>query len=158
MRRGTIGDMETFYSLAGGTPAIHRFVDVFYSSVLKDPLLQPLFGEGEPSHVDHLTKFLVEIFEGPDDFTQKLGGYQHIVDVHRGLKVREEQRLRFVELYLAAARQELPDDPLLQRMLEVQVEVGSQIVKQNSNATTDAELHPDRDMPIHRVGDYPPEP
>jgi hemoglobin len=44
--------MESIFEHAGGLPAIHRFVDVFYSSVLADPVLQPLFGAGRPEHVD----------------------------------------------------------------------------------------------------------
>ncbi len=40
------------------------------SSVLVDPLLQPLFGEGQPQHVDHLTAVTAESFGGPDRFTR----------------------------------------------------------------------------------------
>jgi hypothetical protein len=49
--------MEALYEHAGGSAAIRRFVDTFYSSVLADPLLRPLFGEGSPTHVDHLAAF-----------------------------------------------------------------------------------------------------
>jgi hemoglobin len=36
---------------------LHRLEEVFYSKVLADPLLQPLFGKGQPHHVEHLTWF-----------------------------------------------------------------------------------------------------
>ncbi len=58
--------MESIFEHAGGLPAIHRFVDVFYSSVLADPVLQPLFGAGRPEHVDHLTAFDAEQSASPD--------------------------------------------------------------------------------------------
>jgi truncated hemoglobin YjbI len=41
----------------GGEQALHHLEDAFYSSVLEDPLLQPLFGAGSTEHVDHLTAF-----------------------------------------------------------------------------------------------------
>jgi hemoglobin len=40
------------------------------TTVLADPLLQPLFGAGQPEHVDHLTAFTVESFGGPDRFSR----------------------------------------------------------------------------------------
>ena len=102
--------METIYEHAGGYEALHRFVDIFYGSVLADPLLQPLFGAGRPEHVTHLTAFDAEAFGGPDDFTRDFG-FGALIEVHRGLKITEEQRQRFVELYLAAAdRAGLPGD------------------------------------------------
>jgi truncated hemoglobin YjbI len=57
----------TLFEHAGGSDALRRFVDTFYSSVLADPLLQPLFGAGRPEHVDQLTAFEMETFGGPDD-------------------------------------------------------------------------------------------
>src|SRR5438094_6722408 len=93
--------MPSLYEHAGGEPALHRLEDGFYSSVLADPLLKPLFGEGQPQHVDHLTAFTAESFGGPDGFTPELG-FGHLIAVHRHLKITEEQRQRFVELYMAA--------------------------------------------------------
>jgi hemoglobin len=70
---------------------------MFYGSILRDPLLQPLFGDGQPQHVDHLTAFTAESFGGPDRFTRELG-FAHLINVHRHLRITEEQRQRFVEL------------------------------------------------------------
>ena len=102
---------ETLFEHAGGMEGLHRLENHFYSSVLADPLLQPLFGAGKPDHVDHLTWFTAESFGGPDRFTRELG-FGHLIDVHRNLKITEEQRQRFVELYLAALDQaSMPADP-----------------------------------------------
>jgi hemoglobin len=81
------------FEYAGGEEALHRLEQVFYDSVLADPLLQPLFGEGKPTHVDHLTAFTAEPFGGPDRFSRELG-FAHLISVHRGLKITEEQRQR----------------------------------------------------------------
>src|SRR6185312_16243483 len=95
--------METIYDHAGGQEMLHRFVDVFYSSVLADPVLQPLFGAGRPEHVAHLAAFDAETFGGPDTFSREMGGFAELIEVHRGLGITEEQRQRFVDLYMAAA-------------------------------------------------------
>jgi hemoglobin len=139
--------MESIFDHAGGLPAIHRFVDAFYSSVLADPVLTPLFGAGRPEHVDHLTAFDAESFGGPDRFTREFG-FAHLIDAHRGLKITEEQRARFVELYLAAADTAgLPGDAPFRQALREHVEFGSRVAMQNSHATTDDDLHPLREVP-----------
>jgi hemoglobin len=130
-----------------GTEALHRLEDVFYTSVLADPVLQPLFGKGKPSHVDHLTAFTAESFGGPDNFSRELG-FAHLIAVHRGLGITEEQRLRFVELYMTALdTAEMPTDPDFRQAVREHVEFGSMVAMQNSNAKTNAELHPLREVP-----------
>jgi hemoglobin len=139
--------MPSLYDHAGGNDSLHHLEEVFYASVLVDPLLQPLFGSGQPRHVEHLTWFTAESFGGPDRFTKELG-FAHLIDVHRGLKITEAQRQRFVDLYRAAldATQMPDDEPFRQAVLE-HVEFGSQVAMQNSNATSDEELHPLREVP-----------
>jgi truncated hemoglobin YjbI len=90
--------MTSLYEHAGGDEAIHRLEELFYDKVLADPILKTLFTERIPTHVDHLSWFTAESFGGPDRFTRRLG-FQHIIDVHRHLKITDEQRERFVVLY-----------------------------------------------------------
>jgi hemoglobin len=137
----------SLYEHAGGEAALHRLEQLFYDSVLADPLLQPLFGAGKPQHVEHLTMFTAETFGGPDRFTRELG-FQHLIDVHRGLRITEAQRARFVELYVAALDAAgMPDDEPFRTAVREHVEFGTQVAKQNSNATSDDELHPLRSVP-----------
>src|SRR5512132_116827 len=65
--------MPSLFEHAGGEAALHRLEQTFYDSVLRDPLLQPLFGAGQPQHVEHLTMFTAESFGGPARFTEGLG-------------------------------------------------------------------------------------
>jgi hemoglobin len=139
--------MPSLYDFAGGEEALHRLEDTFYTSVLEDPLLQPLFGAGQSQHVDHLTAFTTESFGGPDRFTRELG-FAHLIDVHRHLRIREEQRQRFVELYMAAMdAAEMPDDEDFREAVRSHVEFGSNVAMQNSLAETDEDLHPLREVP-----------
>lgn len=139
--------MPSLFDFAGGEEALHRLEDIFYASVLADPLLQPLFGAGKPHHVDHLTWFTAESFGGPDRFSRELG-FQHLINVHRGLRITEEQRRRFVDLYRQALDAAgMPEDPQFREAVIEHVEFGSQVAMQNSNAATDDDLHPIREVP-----------
>ena len=139
--------MPSLYEFAGGEQALHSLEDTFYGSVLRDPLLQPLFGDGKPEHVDHLTAFTAESFGGPDRFSRQLG-FAHLINVHRGLRISEEQRRRFVELYMAALEaSDLPDDEEFREAVRSHVEFGSKVALQNSQAETEDQLHPLREVP-----------
>jgi hemoglobin len=139
--------MPSLFEFAGGEDALHRLEQVFYDSVLADPLLHPLFGAGQPQHVDHLTAFTAESFGGPDRFSRELG-FAHLIAVHRGLKISEEQRQRFVDLYIAALDAAgMPADPAFRDAVREHVEFGTRVAMQNSHAATDEELHPLREVP-----------
>jgi len=139
--------MPTLFEFAGGEEGLHRLEQVFYDSVLRDPVLQPLFGAGRPEHVDHLTAFTAESFGGPDRFSRELG-FAHLISVHRGLNITEPQRQRFVELYMAALdKAGMPTDPAFREAVREHVEFGSRVAMQNSHAKTEAELHPLREVP-----------
>lgn len=139
--------MPSLFEFAGGEQALHRLEDIFYASVLADPLLVPLFGAGKPEHVDHLTAFTAESFGGPDRFSRELG-FWHLINVHKGLHITEDQRARFVQLYMDALdAAEMPKDPDFRAAVREHVEFGSRVAMQNSHAERDADLHPLREVP-----------
>jgi hemoglobin len=138
---------ETLYEHAGGDEGLHRLEELFYEKALADPLLASLFTERRPTHVDHLTWFTAESFGGPQRFSRELG-FQYIIDVHRNLEITDEQRERFVALYLAALDDaDMPSDEPFREATREHVEFGSRVAQQNSRAKTDAELHPIRQVP-----------
>lgn len=139
--------MKTLYEHAGGHEGLRRFIEIFYGSLLADSLLQPLFGAGRPTHIDHLTNFTAETFGGPDTFSKEMG-FRHLIDVHRHLKITPEQRQRFIDLFMAAADTAgLPDDAPFRQALREHVEFGTEVARQNSHAENDDELHPLREVP-----------
>ena len=136
------------YAHVGGEAAVHRLVATWYPTVLADPLLHPLFGDGHADHVDHLTAFLVEVFGGPDRYTAELGGFPALLVPHHGRRITEEQRQRFVALFLAAADASgFPADARSRTALTEYLEFGTQVAVQNSHATDDAGLHPCQEVP-----------
>ena len=139
--------METIYEHAGGDEAIHRIEDIFYDKVIEDPILRLVFTERMPTHVDHLTWFTAESFGGPDRFTRQFG-FQYIINVHRHLGITDEQKQRFVDLYLEALEEAaLPDDEPFRNAVRSHLEFGSNVAQQNSWAETDSDLHPIREVP-----------
>ena len=129
-------------------PALHRLEDIFYDKILADPLLgTTLFTEKVPTHVDHLTWFTAESFGGPDRFSQQLG-FQYLIDTHRDLHITDEQKSRFVNLYLEALDEAgLPEDEPFREAVRSHLEFGAEVAQQNSWAETDAEPHPIREVP-----------
>jgi hemoglobin len=139
--------MTTLYVHAGGDEALHRAEEVFYDKVLADPLLNRLFAQRVPAHVDHLTRFTAESFGGPQRFTRELG-FAYLIDVHRHLQITDKERERFVALYLEALDEaELPDDEPFRQAVREHLEFGARVAQQNSWAQTDSDLHPIREVP-----------
>ena len=48
MAETTTGETPTLYDWAGGLEALERLTEAFYREVVKDPLLEPLFGRMDP--------------------------------------------------------------------------------------------------------------
>lgn len=141
---------ETLYEHAGGDAGLHRLEELFYRKALADPVLSKVFPERVPTHVDHLTWFTAESFGGPGRFSREVG-FQHLISVHRHRQITDEQRDRFIELYLQALDEAgLPDDGPFREAVREHVEFGARVAQQNSWAATDAELHPIREVPIWR--------
>ncbi|MFI9505335.1 group II truncated hemoglobin [Nocardia sp. NPDC052566] len=139
--------MTSLYEHAGGDEVLHRVEAAFYEKALADPVLKTLFTERRPLHVDHLTWFTAESFGGPERFTDRLG-FDYLIAVHRGLQITDEQRERFVEVYLETFEEAgLFDDAAFRAAVRSHVEFGSAVAQQNSHAETDDQLHPIRAVP-----------
>ncbi|UZN03753.1 group II truncated hemoglobin [Cellulomonas sp. S1-8] len=142
-------DALTLYEHVGGEAGVRRLVESWYPTVLADPLLQQLFGAGHDDHIPHLTAFLAEVFGGPRVYTERLGGFPALLEHHSGLGIDEEQRRRFVELFLAAAdRVGWPDDERTRTALVEYLEFGTEVAAQNSHARSEHDLHPCQEVPV----------
>jgi hemoglobin len=84
---------------------------------------------------------------GPDRFTRQLG-FHYIIDVHRHLRITNEQKERFVTLYLEALDEaDLPNDEPFRDAVRSHLEFGAGVAQQNSWAETDSDLHSIREVP-----------
>jgi hemoglobin len=149
-------DQPTLYEWAGGRPAIERMINRFYDRVERDELLSPFFPGGV--HEDHrrnVTTWWCEVFGGPAQYSDQLGGYERMLSKHRNLGVTDAQRFRFASLMsLAADDAGLPSDPEFRSALVAYLEWGTRIALGNSQAgATPAEHAP---VPRWGWGEAPP--
>ena len=75
-------DTPTLYEWAGGKPAFDRLTEAFYERVGADELLAPLFAGMPPDHPRNVATWLAEVFGGPPEYTERRGGYPHMLDKH----------------------------------------------------------------------------
>lgn len=129
-----MGETPTIHAWVGGTEAIGRWLDTFYDAVEGDDLLGPVFGGAVTrEHRDHVTAWWAEVLGGPATYSEEHGGYEHMLDQHRGLAITAEQRLRFVTLLSRAADAAgLPADPEARSALMAYAEWGSRLAVENS--------------------------
>jgi hemoglobin len=149
-------DEPTIYEWAGGRPAFERWFDVFYDLVEADALLGPVFGgRVTEEHRHNVTTWWCEVMGGPADYTEHEGGYEHMLEKHRGLAITAEQRLRFVTLLSRAADDAgLPADPELRAALMGYAEWGTRLALHNSQPG--AEVAPQAPVPRWGWGMAPP--
>ena len=89
--------MTTIAEFAGGPEAFRRLAEIQYSRCLTDPVLQEIFGtEAHPSHVEHLTAWLTEVFGGEPRYTLEFEVTMEALD-EAGLPDDEAFRTRFRE-------------------------------------------------------------
>jgi hemoglobin len=124
----------TIYAWAGGRAAFARWLDAFYDRVERDELLAPLFGGAvSREHRDHVTDWWSEVMGGPALYTERHGGYEHMLARHRGLGIDAERRLRFVTLLSRAADDAgLPADPEFRAAIMGYAEWATRLAVENS--------------------------
>jgi len=78
---------ETLYTRIGGAAAVDAAVDLFYSKIRADPLLEKQFSHVPMEGLKKMQKkFLTKVFGGPDAYDGK-----SIRDAHRGKGITEEE-------------------------------------------------------------------
>ena len=151
-----MSEEPTLYEWAGGRGAIERMIGCFYDRVEHDDLLSPLFPGGvSAAHRDHVTTWWCEVFGGPAEYTEQLGGYPAMLAHHRELHITADQRFRFASLMsLAADDADLPADPEFRAALVGYLEWGTRLAMHNSQPGAD--VVPQAPVPRWGWGVTPP--
>jgi hemoglobin len=64
----------SFYDQVGGHVFFERFVDVFYAGVADDPVLRPMYPEGDLAPArDRMLMFLEQYWGGPTTYSEQRG-------------------------------------------------------------------------------------
>ncbi|TDB91952.1 oxidoreductase [Actinomadura sp. KC216] len=151
----TTDGTPTLYDWAGGIEALDRLTEEFYRHVRKDELLAPLFQYMSDDHPHHVAMWLAEVFGGPTDYTDELGGFKRMIGSHKGKKIQPEQRKRWVKLMLEAADTVgLPADPEFRSAFVAYIEWGSR--RAMANSQPDAPPSKRETVPIWGWGEAKP--
>jgi hemoglobin len=138
--------IPTLYEWAGGTPALERLTEHFYTAVRADALLGPVFAHMHGEHPRFVAAFIAEVFGGPASYSASRGGHPHMIAQHLGRRLTQEQRRRWVEMLLASADAVgLPDDPEFRSAFVAYLEWGTRLAVINSQPG--AEVVADAPMP-----------
>ena len=145
----------TLFDWAGGSDALRRLTEAFYTEVRRDDLLGPVFRGMDADHPAHVAAWLGEVFGGPPTYTEQRGGYAHMLSQHLGRAIAEPQRRRWVSLLMDAADTVgLPDDPEFRSALAAYVEWGTRLAVANS--APGAQPPPAAPVPRWGWGEAPP--
>jgi hemoglobin len=129
-----VSDVPTLSAWLGGADRLAQVVQMFYREAAEDALLRPLFAQLSVEHIAHVTRFIDEVFGGPKTYSAEHGGHVEMVRRHVGKHIHEQQRQRWMHLWLQCADAcKLPDDPELRSALVGYLEWGSRLAVQNSN-------------------------
>ena len=85
--------------------------------------------------------FTAESFGGPDDFSRELG-FRHLIDVHRGLRITDEQRQRFIGPVRRGARRRGRCPPTRRS--------GTAVMEQSSSGPRSPQARPTEGVLDHR--------
>jgi hemoglobin len=130
----------TVYEWAGGRDAFARWLNRFYDLVEAEaPDIARMFGERvSATHREHVSDWWAEVMGGPPVYSERRGGYEHMLARHRDLGITADQRLRFVTLLSRAADDAgLPADPEFRAAIMSYAEWGTRLALQNSQPGAD---------------------
>jgi hemoglobin len=131
---------SSLYDDAGGLDGLQRLSHAFYERVLADELLAPVFAHFTPTHVEHVAVWLAEVFGGPAEFTEHLGGHHALLRSHLGLEIRDEHRQRWLQLMADAISEVFPGRPELAAALMSYFEWGTAIAQDVSQDPVGTDL------------------
>jgi hemoglobin len=136
MEEGVKREIPTLYEWVGGQTELEKLFSLFYSKVMKDELLEPVFRNMSPEHSRHVAHFVGEVFQGPKVYTEKdQGSHAAMVGKHLGKMLNEAKRKRWMDLLLQTADEVgLASDPEFRSALVAYLEWGSRLAVINSNA------------------------
>ncbi len=141
----------TIYEWGGGRDAFARWLNRFYDLVEQEaPEIAALFRDRvSTEHRGHVTDWWAEVTGGPSRYSERHGGYEHMLAHHRDLAITAEQRLQFVTLLSRAADDAgLPADPEFRAAIMGYAEWGTRVALHNSQPGAQTAAH----APVPRWG------
>lgn len=140
--------VPTLFEWAGDMQTFEALFNKFYEKVLQDDLLQDVFKDMSPGHVQHVAHFVAEVLGGERLYTTQDGGsHAEMIGKHIGKMLTEEKRQRWVHLLLQTADETgLKSDPEFRSAFIGYIEWGTRLAVINSKLTEN-NMHESEPMP-----------
>jgi hemoglobin len=107
---------QTFYEAVGGREAFVRLVDKFYEGVAQDPVLRPMYPEGDLAPAaERLLLFLEQYWGGPTTYTEQRG-HPRLRSRHAPFRVDADARDRWLT-HMRVAVADLQLSPIYESQL-----------------------------------------
>jgi truncated hemoglobin YjbI len=106
------------HQAVGGTATWRRLAVAFYFRVDRDPVLRPLFpGKSLHCAIEEFTAFLVQLFEGPGEDTQRRW-WLSLRESHLRFRIRQKERAAWMENMVKALDDVQIQEPLRSALSE----------------------------------------
>jgi hemoglobin len=104
----THGESQSFFDAIGGHATFEAIVREFYRGIESDPVLRPMYPEGDlEGAIDRLTKFLEQYWGGPTTYSEERG-HPRLRMRHQPFRVNPEARDHWIDhMRHAVAQQNL---------------------------------------------------
>lgn len=121
-------EQASLYERAGGTPFFEALVDRFYAGVTTDPILRPVYPEGDLGPAQRrLTLFLIQYWGGPTTYDAERG-HPRLRMRHAPFAIGPAERDRWLH-HMRAAIAELAPPPDLAGELERYITVAAEAMR-----------------------------
>lgn len=121
---------DNFYEQVGGEDFFRALVDDFYIGVATDPVLRPMYPEGELAAAnERLRLFLMQYWGGPGTYSE-LRGHPRLRMRHAAFHIDPDARDHWLEHMMNSVKNRKLPEPLETELTEYLVQVAHFLVNQ----------------------------
>lgn len=121
---------DNFFEQVGGEDFFRALVDDFYVGVSTDPVLRPMYPEGDLAAAnDRLRMFLIQYWGGPGTYSE-LRGHPRLRMRHAAFHIDPTARDHWLQHMMTAVKNRKLPEPLENELTEYLVQVAHFLVNQ----------------------------
>ncbi len=121
---------DDFYAQVGGEAFFNKLVSDFYVGVATDPILRPMYPEGDLAPaIRRLTLFLMQYWGGPGTYSQERG-HPRLRMRHADFKIDTEARDAWLKHMMSAVEKQEMEKDLREELVTYLVQVAHFLVNQ----------------------------
>jgi hemoglobin len=128
---------DDFYAKVGGEDFFKNLVTEFYKGIETDPILRPMYPEGDlQPAINRLTMFLIQYWGGPDTYSQERG-HPRLRMRHADFVINAQARDAWLKHMLAAVELQSMEKELNDELVTYLVQVAHFLVNESPKDVND---------------------